>query len=112
MFVPRLMEKVRPLKIDTPEQAGWLKPTSPNCNVPQAEVVGVPTGWVVSGILGGGYYWGLPVGDMGGFWGPFACGRPSSNRRRCRPLRKARRWEVCRVNGWVCVYLSIPSSIV
>ena len=30
--------------------------------------------------------------------------QPSRNQRRCRPLRKARRWKVCRENRWVRVY--------
>ena len=37
--------------------------------------------------------------------GPFTYRRPSSNRRRCRPLRRARRRKVWRENRWVCVYL-------
>ena len=31
--------------------------------------------------------------------------RPSSNRRRCRPLRTARCLKVCKENRWVCVYI-------
>ena len=37
--------------------------------------------------------------------GPFTYRRPSSNRRRCRPLRRARRWKVWRENRWMRVYL-------
>ena len=43
--------------------------------------------------------------------GPFTNRRPSSNRKRCRPWREVKRWEVCRVNGWVHVYLIIQSSV-